>query len=140
MHAVHERQLLVLIALAFVWALGSWHWYTCGIKGFCAPASFALRAEYPCQNYLSTSVRRGWANDEDDVRRLQAFLNEYEGERLALTGSYGEADEWAVRRFQHKYRSDVLAPWGKTEPTGFVHETTRAKVNALHCARQGNSI
>lgn len=142
MHAVYKKQLLAVCAIAFVWALGSWHWYVCGVKGFCpipAPVSASV-AQGNCNEYLTESIRVDWANSSEEVRKLQAFLNEYEGEELTLSGVYGAADEAAVRRFQERYRSEVLTPWGKNEPTGFVHTTTRTKINELYCARHAGSV
>jgi hypothetical protein len=140
MHIDHAKHRLVLIALLVVWALGSWYWYVCPIKGFCgarpAPTQAVVREAAPCAGYLTGSIHRGWQNDAAEVAKLQTFLNTYAGEDLSVTGTYGAADEAAVRRFQEKYRDEVLTPWGKSQPTGYVYSTTRAKINQLYCEGQ----
>ncbi len=145
-----------IILLFVAWSLISWHYYTCTIKGFCgAPAVTASSsksvdaetssstgtvehsdAATPCSPYITTSIRRGAENDPADVRRLETFLNAHLGTQLPVDGVYDEKDEAAVREFQTRYAADVLTPWGITQPTGYVHTTTREKINALHCAQQ----
>lgn len=65
------------------------------------------------------------------VNSVIAFLNAYEGENLALDGSYDFDDNAAVQRFQRKYRKEVLDVWNLTEATGYVGITTRLKMNFL---------
>jgi hypothetical protein len=52
---------------------------------------------------------------------------------LQLSGVYDAATLDAVKKFQVKYASDVLTPWGISEPTGYVYLTTRKKINELFC-------
>ena len=87
-----------------------------------------------CDAYLDTYLRRGYQNSSNDMRRLEQFLNEYEGENLSVNGVFESSDEQAVERFQEKYRSEVLTPWGLSAPTGYVYRTTRDHINRLYCA------
>jgi hypothetical protein len=87
-----------------------------------------------CTPYLTTFIRLGAQNDVDEVKRLQVFLNEYEGELLFADGLYKEVDAAAVRRFQQKY-SDVLAFWNITQPTGYVYITTQKAINKNYCEK-----
>jgi hypothetical protein len=72
----------------------------------------------------------------EDVKCLQEFLKNQgseiypEGE---ITGYFGALTFQAVKRFQQKYWQEILAPWGltKDQPTGFVGQTTRLKINQL---------
>lgn len=77
-----------------------------------------------------------------DVLKLQQFLNSDQYTRVALSGAgspgnettfYGPATASAVAKFQAKYRSEVLSPFGLFSPTGFFGVSSRAKANAL-CA------
>ena len=86
-----------------------------------------------CSAYLTTYMRRGEANDPAEVRKLQAFLNTIMGSGLPIDGIFGLSTEQAVNAFQLKYTSDVLAPWGIVEPTGYVYLTTQKKINELYC-------
>jgi VCBS repeat-containing protein len=70
-------------------------------------------------------------NVREDVEQLQRFLNDFEGERLAVDGSYDADDNAAVERFQRKYAREILDVWNLTEATGFVGITTRLKINFL---------
>src|ERR1700690_2788285 len=50
-------------------------------------------------------------------------------------GTFGPSTEAAVNAFQEKYASDVLAPFGLTQATGYVGPVTRLKLEALYGCR-----
>ena len=83
---------------------------------------------------ITTYMRRNKANDSEDVKRLQNFLNTEMGSGLPVSGIFGLATEKAVKAFQVKYTEDILTPWGITQPTGYVFKLTKWKINALICA------
>jgi uncharacterized protein (TIGR02145 family) len=75
-----------------------------------------------------------------DVKWLQIVLNADTATVVAQTGVgssgnesdyFGPATVNAVKRFQQKYKEEVLAPVGITYPNGFVGELTRKKLNAI---------
>jgi peptidoglycan hydrolase-like protein with peptidoglycan-binding domain len=70
-------------------------------------------------------------NDASEVMKLQKFLNKFEGEELVVDGVYKKVDYEAVKRFQRKYADKVLAPWGITEPTGYVYKKTVEVINNI---------
>jgi len=72
------------------------------------------------------------SNDSAQVKVLQTVLLS-EGFAVEVNGTFDSRTVEAVKGFQLKYAADVLAPWGITEPTGFVYLTTRNKLNALYC-------
>ena len=88
-----------------------------------------------CPLYLLEYIRLGRNNNPVEVRKLQAFLDVFEGERLAITGVYTQADFDAVSRFQAKYLRDVLSPWGINGSTGYVFITTTFAINNIYCNR-----
>lgn len=92
-----------------------------------APAGF-------CTQHITSYIRFGADNNPDDVRKLEQFLNEKQGEQLMVDGEYGAEDVAAVKRFQQKYASEVLGIWGITEPTGYVYRTTLLKINSFYCS------
>lgn len=71
-------------------------------------------------------------NNENEVRRLEAFLNS-QGESLSVDGVYDESDVAAVNRFQTKYRAQILDPWGINNPTWYVFRTTVSTMNSVAC-------
>ena len=86
-----------------------------------------------CGIYITKFLRRGYANDKQAVMKLQKFLNDKEGEKLTVDGVYGIETENAVKRFQNKYKDDVLTPWGHKEATGIFYLTSQTKVNNIMC-------
>jgi len=86
-----------------------------------------------CEQYLTAFIRSGQANDVDQVKRLQRFLRDYEGERVVENGTYDAPTLIGVHRFQTKYAAEILAPWGISESTGYLYLTTRKKVNEIVC-------
>jgi hypothetical protein len=88
-----------------------------------------------CKDILiSDYMRRGRANNPEQVRLLQTFLNGEMSSNLPVTGFFGLLTENAVKAFQTKYAADILTPWGLTQPTGFVYKTTLRRINLIHCA------
>ena len=70
----------------------------------------------------------------NDVIYLQKFLKSQGTEVYPegiVSGWFGPLTKKAVIRFQEKYAEDILAFWHLTAGTGFVGQTTRAKINAL---------
>lgn len=70
-------------------------------------------------------------DQNDEVAFLQKCLA-YEGLFLGkATGYFGGLTLKAVKDFQRKYYSEILAPGGLTEPTGLVGSYTVKKLNQL---------
>ncbi len=71
----------------------------------------------------------------EDVRYLQVILREevphLYPKNTGITGHFGKVTFEAVKGFQTKYRAEILFPQKLTEPTGYVDELTRAKLNEL---------
>ncbi|MDP2704955.1 MAG: DUF5011 domain-containing protein [bacterium] len=83
--------------------------------------------------YLFDFLKQGENNNPVEVRKLQVFLNGFEGENLEVNGFFDDATFAAVSRFQNKYEGDILTPWGHTAPTGYVYILTKKKVNEIYC-------
>ncbi len=75
-----------------------------------------------------------------DVVLLQQLLNSASDTRVALMGPgspgmetayFGPKTLDAVKRFQNKYRADILVPNGLLAPTGVVGPATRAQLQKL---------
>jgi hypothetical protein len=86
-----------------------------------------------CAPIITSTLKIAGKNDANQVRRVQNFLNTFEKANIAITGVYDTATIEAVEDFQVKYRSEVLAPWGATLPSGEIYITTRNKMNDLYC-------
>jgi hypothetical protein len=93
-----------------------------------------------CGPYLLKYIKLGAKNDPVEVKKLQKFLVDHEGEKLIIDGRYKKVDYVAVKRFQLKYTGDVLGPWGTSSPTGYVYKTTVAKINSFMCPTYRENI
>lgn len=90
-------------------------------------------AEACSGKYITDYMRRGMANNAEQVTKLQTFLAEQGMFAVAPTGFFGPVTEASVNSFQVKYATDILTPWNETLPTGYVFKTTRAKINNIKC-------
>jgi peptidoglycan hydrolase-like protein with peptidoglycan-binding domain len=79
-------------------------------------------------------MRLGANNDQGQVKLLQAFLSGQAGATVPVTGLFDAQTDTAVRAFQAKYADEILAPWGLSQPTGWVYKLTQWKINALACS------
>jgi hypothetical protein len=87
-----------------------------------------------CSPIITQYLKKGAANDKENVIRLQTFLKNDEGNKtLTVNGNFGPATYSAVVAFQNKYKSDVLSPWNLSKGTGWVYITTKKKINDLYC-------
>ncbi len=91
-----------------------------------------------CTPYLTAYIRYGSTNDPVEVKKLQDFLREKEGESLKESGTYDQATFDAVKRFQKKEHASILDPWHETQPTGHVGKTTVQRINELACNPSGS--
>jgi hypothetical protein len=100
--------------------------------GGTSPAAAVAYAK--CEPYLKSYIGCGYGNSAAEIIKLQKFLNNYEGEKLSISGVYDQPTQNAVRRFQQKYSTDVLKEsWGISCATGCVYITTLAKINDIVC-------
>jgi peptidoglycan hydrolase-like protein with peptidoglycan-binding domain len=98
-----------------------------------------------CSEYLKTYMKRGQRNDNEDVKRLQRFLNETIDARLPESGYFGTMTYAAVKRFQVRYHDAIIKPWidigydvsGFAGGTGYVYKTTKYQINLMKCATLG---
>ena len=72
-------------------------------------------------------------NSVVQVKKLQTFLDSHGGATLPVTGFFGPETTTAVSSFQKTHANEVLAPWGESEPSGFVYYTTRKVINETNC-------
>jgi hypothetical protein len=89
--------------------------------------------------YLKNPVKFNGANNPEDVMLLEKFLNTYENTNLPVDGIYSAVDRDVVIRWQEKYASEILTPWGFAKGTGYVFTTSLAKIKKMHeakCATQ----
>jgi uncharacterized repeat protein (TIGR01451 family) len=85
--------------------------------------------------YLYDYLRKDFNNNPVEVKKLQIFLNSFEGDNLTVNGIYDDATVAAVNAFQVKYAGDILIPWGYdgTTGTGYTYILTKKKVNEIFC-------
>ncbi len=85
-----------------------------------------------CAPYLTAFLRFGSLGEQ--VFRLQKFLaTEGSYPEKIITGYFGSLTEKAVKVFQVKYGSEILAPQGLVTPTGYAKDYTQQKINSLVC-------
>lgn len=89
---------------------------------------------------LSGPVDVKLVNNKEDVKKLETFLNTYEGEKLKVDGIYGKADIAAVKRWQQKYRKQILTPMKLRNPTGTVYTASMRQIERQTTARCGQAI
>ncbi len=88
----------------------------------------------PSRVVLSSPVDTTLTNNSNDVKKLEQFLNGYEGERLPVNGIYEARDVEAVKRWQLKYKSYILDPMRLKQPTGTIYT-----LSMRHIERQTTS-
>jgi peptidoglycan hydrolase-like protein with peptidoglycan-binding domain len=90
---------------------------------------------------LSGPIDRGlMTNNREDVKMLEKFLNDYEGESLKIDGIYGYTDVLAVKRWQQKYKANILTPMKLKQPTGTVYTSSMRQIERQTTARCGQQI
>ena len=93
-----------------------------------------LGAETTCGIYVDKFMKKGLkGNDEEAVKKVQIFLNDYMGSNLKVDGKFGIKTDTALRAFQAKQSGKVLDPWGLSAPTGIFYLTTQTEVNNIMC-------
>jgi len=96
-----------------------------GVATTVAPAGFCP--------LVTGLMQEGGANEPGAVARLQLFLKQTEGLDVTVNGTFDAQTEAAVKAFQTKYLSEIMGPWGATQPSGIVYITTGKKINSISC-------
>ncbi|MFA5714912.1 MAG: peptidoglycan-binding protein, partial [Candidatus Paceibacterota bacterium] len=93
----------------------------------------------PAGFQFTTNLKQG--STGEDVKYLQILLNSDPVTSLQNAGRettyFGAMTKAAVIKFQAKYASEVLAPYGLTAGTGFFGTSSRAKANAILSSSTG---
>ncbi len=103
------------------------------LVGAPAPQGRVLGASTTCGIYLEKYLRKGYKNDEESVKKVQKFLNDYFKLNIPVTGFFGPQTDSAVKKFQTKFSDEILKPWKLSGPTGIVYLTTTTKINKIMC-------
>lgn len=91
-----------------------------------------LQCEYETRvkcPFFSSYQAKGDAGPE--VLKIKKFLNALEGESLELTETFDSQTDKAIKRFQMKYTSRVLVPWGLPRATGWWYQSTKKTANDI---------
>ncbi len=89
-----------------------------------------------CSKVFNEYVEQGDRGSE--VSLWQKFLNFGFNESIPETGYFGDQTRGGVKRFQEFFTGAILTPWGLTEGTGKVYQTTRSWANRLTgCPEEG---
>ncbi|MFA6376548.1 MAG: peptidoglycan-binding domain-containing protein, partial [Candidatus Paceibacterota bacterium] len=83
---------------------------------------------YSCAQ-LTKVLRYGMQNDAE-VKCLQEVLRA-QGYTVAVSGNYDLATKNAVAKFQQKYATEILIPYGLRSGSGNVGNATKNKLNQL---------
>jgi hypothetical protein len=95
--------------------------------------STATTTPSSCGPYLTSYLRLGWDNPQDQVDKLRAFLISHEGASISPTGAFDLPLFRAVVAFQIKHMLAALNPWRINSGTGFVYKTTLYSINHIMC-------
>lgn len=82
---------------------------------------------------VTTFIRLGAANNSNEVANVQSILKNIEQMHVEVTGHFDVNTEDAVKLFQRKYMSEIMAPWGATRSSGIINITTAKKLNHVGC-------
>ena len=90
-------------------------------------------AGIPVGFQFASNLKQGATSN--DVKYLQILLNSDSATAIGNAGKetnyFGSATQAAVVKFQNKYASEVLVPYGISISTGFFGSASRAKANAM---------
>jgi|GEM_PF-4916086 len=95
-----------------------------------------------CSAHITTYMKLGRkANNVEDVKRLQTFLNETMSANLPVSGHFGSLTKKWVKKFQVANSETIIKPWidaGHSikelkEGTGVVYKTTKHAINLMKC-------
>jgi peptidoglycan hydrolase-like protein with peptidoglycan-binding domain len=75
----------------------------------------------------------------NEVTELQTALQK-DGESVTVNGTFDDQTAAAVTSFQEKYASQILAPYGLNNGTGYAGKGTRAELNSLFGCTGSNPI
>ena len=84
-----------------------------------------------CGDFLHSYLQYGRKNDTQEVKRLQHFLNNEMHANLPETGYFGGMTQGWVKKYQVKYRKDILGADDRSSGTGYVYKATLKHINTL---------